>query len=287
MRPQDQKILALLCEEAQRRLSYIDAYCNSKSTKKHIFIERFQDLLWQYLDKNEGTHIWEKEKKANSNVNDSIDLFGERKTTNDYDWVVEIDATRADQVAKKFTSRLANCGLTKRPIIYVALLYPDTQSGINECKKYIKFLYDIIKAINKNSAVVGVYLDNSKSPVEIWDNNLTQRFYYNGKRYKGMNATCSAIIESYIKSNRPTWPKLTKKFGTKYIATSPNTQHNSTPLNTKTSDGCSVYTFNQFRKYGFNENWSPFVNICKRKKISINEMKYVYDTNKKVFVWIL
>ena len=122
-------------------------YINRKNKDDHGNIENFQDDLCKALNSQNQTpgYKWYKEYKINSTkivvpqrfigVDDSVDILG-HGGDNDPICIIEIDASRADQVAKKILSRTALFGLL-HPIIYVSLMYPDTQKGFNQCIKHI------------------------------------------------------------------------------------------------------------------------------------------------------
>jgi hypothetical protein len=87
---------------------------------------------------------WTDEYCPNSKYRDRIDIFGKGKK---YVVVVELDTTRADQVAKKFVSRLAILPATQ--IYYLSVCYPGT-SNMNaaECKKYFGFCAELARRMH-------------------------------------------------------------------------------------------------------------------------------------------
>lgn len=90
-------------------------------------------------------------------VKDSADIWAD---LGKYEMIVEIDATRADQVAKKMLSRFCYSSLINKPIIYVALLYQGTTSmNPEECKKYFQMGYEVLKDINSNNVLIGYIIE--------------------------------------------------------------------------------------------------------------------------------
>ena len=78
---------------------------------------------------------WQSECSAGTLHLDSIDICGRG---DGYTVVIELDESRADQVAKKFLSRMAIMHDIK--VLYVALCYPGTQSmNVSECRKYFGY----------------------------------------------------------------------------------------------------------------------------------------------------
>jgi len=91
------------------------------------------------------------------NVRDSADIWAD---LGKYEMIVEIDATRADQVAKKMLSRFCYSSLINKPIIYVALLYQGTTSmNPEECKKYFQMGYKVLKDINSQNVLIGYIIE--------------------------------------------------------------------------------------------------------------------------------
>ncbi len=81
--------------------------------------------------------------------------------TPDYQIILEIDATRADQVAKKMLSRYfyANKIAENKPTVYVCLLYPGTDSmNPNECIKYMNMGQELLLAMNPANRFVSGFL---------------------------------------------------------------------------------------------------------------------------------
>ena len=63
--------------------------------------------------------------------NDSVDIFASDSV--DWEIIIEIDAARADQVAKKIVSRFFHISESvEKAVIYIALCYPGTKRTSEE-----------------------------------------------------------------------------------------------------------------------------------------------------------
>ena len=119
-------ILLLLCSAVESSLSFLNGARTHKEID-HSRVEEFQKSIKNNLNEDKNGYKWEIEEKAKGrSEKDSIDILGQAK--NMQSWIIEIDATRSDQVSQKLLSRITLWGL-KNPINYVAILYPDTRNG--------------------------------------------------------------------------------------------------------------------------------------------------------------
>jgi hypothetical protein len=119
----------------------------NQKTKKTIVTNELQIQLYELLQKNAHEFQWDKEcnQKELSN-RDSIDIFGKHSNDENSIVIIEIDAHRADQVAKKFISRQAL--YFDKNIIYISLCYFGTSSmSRNECNKYFNYCRDLTKKV--------------------------------------------------------------------------------------------------------------------------------------------
>lgn len=88
---------------------------------------------------------------------DKCDVFVE---TNHYIVIVELDATRADQVAKKMLSRYFYAEKSNKPTVYICLLYPGTDHmNPNECIKYMNMGKDVLLRMNSSNRFIGGFVD--------------------------------------------------------------------------------------------------------------------------------
>ena len=161
----------------------------------HSLVERFQESIKDNLNGMSSGYVWEVEKKAKGrSERDSIDILGKAKGNSD--WIIEIDATRSDQVSQKLLSRMALWGL-QSPVQYVAILYPDTQNGKKACEKYIRYGNAILKKINGKSSVTGIFIDPLSGVVEVLQFNSSDHFYVNGVECKSMTEAAAKVIKEY------------------------------------------------------------------------------------------
>lgn len=129
-------------------------------------VKKLQNELCDALKSSISSMTWETEHNMSSNYNDSADIFG---WNNETQVIIELDTTRADQVAKKMLSRFYYCFDT--PTIYVSLLYPGTKKmNVHECEKYFKYGKKILAGINKNALFVGIILEQVEGMLSV---NLT------------------------------------------------------------------------------------------------------------------
>ena len=93
---------------------------------------------------------------------DRCDVYA---ATSTYQIIVELDATRADQVAKKMLSRYyyANKMANGKPTVYICLLYPGTDSmNPTECVKYMGMGKELLLAMNSANRFIGGFLKEGK-----------------------------------------------------------------------------------------------------------------------------
>ena len=161
--------LEKLCDAVQNSfptMSENEKFQEMTNERKHKWVRDFQENLKGNLESVEKENGWETEYTFPDHPeNDRIDIFHKRSS----EWIIEIDATRADQIAKKFVSRLALCGL-KDSINYVAIMYPDTKNGKAECEKYLRYCSKIIEKTNPESVVYGLFIDPDKRDVAVFKN---------------------------------------------------------------------------------------------------------------------
>lgn len=130
-------ILLSLCSAAKSSLHFLNG-ARTHKTINHSLVEKFQESIKDILNNDKNGYKWEIEEKAKGrSEKDSIDILGQAK--NMQNWIIEIDATRSDQVSQKLLSRMTLWGL-KNPLNYVAILYPDTRNGKNACEKYLRYV---------------------------------------------------------------------------------------------------------------------------------------------------
>lgn len=254
----------------------------------HSLVEQFQKEIKDILNTTKNDYRWEKEiTPQGRSEKDSIDILGVAKKNKKLNpkWIIEIDATRSDQVSQKFLSRLALWGL-EAPMHYVAILYPDTKGGKNVCEKYLRFGSEVLRSINKQSSITGLFVDPTVDTVEI------QQYIVNGKKSsdhfelkwkegkairskecKSMSEVAKEAIKLYLSKNPVSYTQLKRYWG-KFVEDRIVSKSSST--GTQTIDGITVYHYTQFRQYGICSYWSDFVQLCKKKGIFIRKMRKLY-----------
>ncbi len=179
---------------------------SGEKERTHDDVVDFQNTLSEQLFKADKEHT---EIKIFADINDwgqlrdSADIWGFYKG---YELIIELDATRADQVAKKIVSRFCYSILHKsdKPIIYVALLYQGTKSmNPEECKKYFKMGDVILQKINKGNILIGYIINSSPDchirPVyQTSDNNA--KFQYNEDLVSEREQYMDFLLDENIKS---------------------------------------------------------------------------------------
>ena len=258
------------------------------TTIDHSLVEAFQRSITDSLNTASNGYDWEMEKTAKGRLEkDSIDILGQPSTTLTIKtatstsiinpkWIIEIDATRSDQVSQKLLSRLALWGLNE-PIQYVAILYPDTQNGKNACEKYLRYGNAVLRKINNQSSVVGIFVNPSTNRIEVLLFNESNHFDVNGKECKSMSEAAAEAVRVYLKKRRVTFAVLKHYWG-KYVLDQKGPSRFKC-INVNTSDGVPVHTFTQFRQYGLSSYWTDFERLCKKRGITITKMRKVYTVS--------
>lgn len=124
--------------------------------------KNFQELLKEEFERNLPPCSAGIEHIFSSDENGSRDRGDVYAETSTYQIIVELDATRADQVAKKMISRYyyANKMTNGKPTVYICLLYPGTKSmNPSECVKYMEMGREILLALNPANRFIGAFLN--------------------------------------------------------------------------------------------------------------------------------
>ena len=272
-------------------------------TKSHGFIETFQEAVCTELNGNEllfgkphpdpKKRVWQMEiEKKDTEEGDRVDIMKVKGRK----CIIEIDATRHDQIAPKFVSRIALWGLLSDPIDYVILLYDSTRKeGKPNSEKFVRYTYALLKAINPKSTLIGIYVhtdktDKTNDDLEYWDCE-NQKFTIDIKGDTSpepcpdMNECARSAIKHYIENNKGiTFDKLCEKFtiskrtGSSYISSNEG-KSRANPIDDEI-EGHQIYVYSQFRAKGNQSNWFKFVEICKDNGIVIEQI-YKTDAYKK------
>lgn len=294
MNSNDQKILDGIEQAAKKFSNRLVDHLNRTAPNGHDNIKEYQKDICAELSKTVPNYLWKIEYKADQSAQDSIDIYGKPYDNKNKQVVIEIDASRHDQIATKFMSRLSLVGLDE-PLFYVALLYPDTRRDINTCQKYIKYANNIAKKINNKSSAIGVFVDVNKemeSPqtkgyIEEWDYNKRMNFYIDSASnniLKGMIKCTSEVIKKYIEEKQKQLNKKNKTFYYEDLVANFNSHlsiisnskgksryHNTgVQLPTKTGSIATVFTYTQWRQTDM--SWNSFLTLCEKKGIKINQV---------------
>lgn len=294
MNTNDQKILDGIEQAAKKFSNYLVDHLNRTAPNGHNNIKQYQEDICAELKETVPNYLWNIEYKATPLAQDSIDIYGKPYDNKNKQVVIEIDASRKDQIATKFMSRLSLVGLNE-PLLYVALLYPDTQRDINTCQKYIKYANNIAKKINNKSSAIGVFVDinkemeslQTKGYIEEWDYDKKYNFYIGSASnniLKGMTECTAEVIKEYIKLKQKQLNKKNKTFYYEDLVADFNSHlsiitnskgksryHDTgVQLPTKTGSIATVFTYTQWRQTDM--SWNSFLTLCEKKGIKINQV---------------
>lgn len=114
---------------------YFSEHLGKSQQEQKFIVEEFQNFIKSMLECEIPEIIWSLEYSHNHSTRDSIDIFGQGQ---DFMVAIELDKHRADQVAKKFVSRIAM--LSPATIYFISLCYPGTKKmNKSECTKYFGY----------------------------------------------------------------------------------------------------------------------------------------------------
>jgi len=104
-------------------------------------VRDLQQTIFQTLMAAFPSVVWRLEYQPSDRW-DSIDIFGE---VNDARIVIELDKSRADQVAKKFLSRSA---MFTEQIFYISVCYPAIErTNRQECHQYFGYCVEVSRRL--------------------------------------------------------------------------------------------------------------------------------------------
>ena len=114
---------------------FFSTHLGKSQTDQKPLVGSFQSLVASTLKRLIPDVEWSMEHSPSPKNRDSIDIFGRGEG---FVVVIELDKSRADQVSKKFVSRMALLPSTK--VYFVSLCYPGTKSmNLAECEKYFGY----------------------------------------------------------------------------------------------------------------------------------------------------
>lgn len=142
-------------------IAFLARYIQRVNDHDHREVHNFQDAVVKDMNQYTNSSNWQKEVRLLKGQKDSIDILGQ--DSYGLEWIIEIDAQRADQVAKKALSRIAVKSANGKPIHYVAILYPRKQfNNKTECIKYLKYAKLFCDTFQKNVTIHAIVIDYIK-----------------------------------------------------------------------------------------------------------------------------
>lgn len=139
---QDPFLQALVkCVSSIECSSYFSHHLGAMQHEQRSIVARFQAALLEHLSAEfKDEFEWMQEHCPSSETKDSIDIFGKACDR----WVaIELDKNRADQVAKKFVSRMAALPSTAS-VYFLSVCYPGTERmNKAECVKYFGYCQEL------------------------------------------------------------------------------------------------------------------------------------------------
>lgn len=133
--------------------NYFTNHLGKSQCEQKTIVSNFQQSLYKMLSKSFPQLKWKTEYLPSINKKDSIDIFGE---TDSFVVAIELDKNRADQVAKKFVSRVAL--MPNKKVYFISLCYPGTKNmNINECIKYFGYCSNI--AVRMSGVYAGLVVE--------------------------------------------------------------------------------------------------------------------------------
>lgn len=119
-------------------------------------VDILQADLLAYLSERVESYDWKIEHQPSKDCRDSVDIYGYSEKEN-FHIVIEIDAHRADQVAKKFLSRTAL--FANENVFYISLCYPGTKKmSKTECTKYFNYCAGLSEFMSEKTKIKKMYL---------------------------------------------------------------------------------------------------------------------------------
>lgn len=132
-------------------IEWVDDLSGLKQTEQQIVIKKFQKKVMTRLA-NEIKPIikWQTEFRPDQTNRDSVDIYG---IGDKFAVVIELDKFRADQVSKKFVSRMVILKSDPEQIYYVSLCYPGTKNmNKPECEKYFRYCSELARRMGSHYA---------------------------------------------------------------------------------------------------------------------------------------
>lgn len=260
------KTVEIILDGCADYVYHIDNHLNrNKAINAHKSVELFQKDLTDYL-KQKTNMPWEVEKgQSKIAVKDSVDVFCDY---GDSTWILEIDALRHDQIAAKFLSRIALWGDNKKPVNYVAILYPRSGSDSkNVAIKYLHYMHVVAERFNaKVSGIIFEKVNNSFN-VELYEPSKHPIFdIVAAGKNPARVVSMTKALEAVVKNNLNNSQLIASLQGKKIIKNDSGSRAKPIVIN-----GVDLFLETQWRRHGTQSNWDDFVEVCKRNGIKISE----------------
>jgi len=127
---------------------FFSSHLGKSQPQQKQVVTDFQRLIESVLAGVMQDIEWSMEYCPSRQNRDSIDIFGKG---NGFVVAIELDKNRADQVAKKFVSRMAILPATR--IYFISLCYPGTENmNKPECAKYFNYCSTLALRIGNHYA---------------------------------------------------------------------------------------------------------------------------------------
>jgi hypothetical protein len=139
---------AISCITGIECSEYFNSHIGKRQSDQKNIVKAFQNEVAEKLSNALPEIDWDIEFSPSKVNKDSIDVFGKG---NHFVIAIELDKNRADQVAKKFVSRVALLPNTK--IYFISLCYPGTDNMSKpECIKYFSYCSSLAKRMDNDYA---------------------------------------------------------------------------------------------------------------------------------------
>lgn len=123
---------------------YFSNHLGQDQSHQKVIVAEFQRAICEALILGIPSVDWELEYCPKASSRDSIDIFGRTDTSV---VAIELDKHRADQVAKKFVSRIATLPETK--VYFISLYYPGAANMSKpETLKYFGYCSSLAKRMS-------------------------------------------------------------------------------------------------------------------------------------------
>lgn len=155
-----------------------------KTETKPECIKKLQETLCKHLNEVCPKGEWKTDYVKPNNppmYNDKTGIYGNLQKS--HQWIIELDSTSDDQIAKKAFSQFALFGTGKnaKPFVYVAIVYLNSNDDEGEVIKCSRYAYDIAHQMNLHNEWHTIIIDCEHQCVKVA--NFTRVLLTENKRY--------------------------------------------------------------------------------------------------------